>query len=521
MQSNVNVLLFTELMGNTWYSTGRPVGAYRIASALRKAGYTVQVVDFFTKFLPAELDAVINTCVGPNTIMVGYSTTFFSYIDDQKGKYQLEQVDADVKKLRSVSKKGKEVLEPTLNYPYHASKMLDTFRKMKAINPKLKIVLGGAKTQYLYGVGDAFAVGYCDQAIVEYVQYLEGKNPFFQFVNINDKQIAFYGDQYTDKFDFTATTVDWHPSDYLAYGEAVPIEISRGCIFKCKFCAFPLNGKSKNDYIKQSSILKDEFLKNYYEYGITRYIYADDTHNDSVDKLQALHKVVTSLPFEIEYAAYLRHDLIHAHPETAALLRESGLRSAIFGIESLNHESAKAIGKGLHPDKIKDLLYWLRDDAWKGEVATTSGFIIGLPHDSQETIREWVQWLLDSNCPLDSFSLLPLSIPPVAAIKNARIWKSDFEINSQKYGYKVEPNGNWTNENFTRLEAIDLAQELTKLVSPRRFRNSGFPIIMLSNLGYSVKDMIGKPVVDVFNNLNTVMQKNQYVQAYKHRLLGI
>ena len=398
---SVNALIFTELM-DTNLGFGRAIGAYRIANEIRKSGYTCQVVDLFTEFSEEEMGKIMSTFIGSDTLIVGFSSTFFMYSDERLDRFQ-----------KSVY--GKETQLPgnrliTLNYPYHRDKMELWFDKMKKINPKLKIVLGGSKTNNMMGQCDAYAIGYCDQAIVDYMKFLEGKNPFFQFEQMNQEQILFFGEKNLGKFDFAESTFEWHSTDYISQGEALPIEIARGCIFRCKFCAYPSNGKKKLDFIKQGSILRDEFLKNYYEKGVTRYMYLDDTHNDSVEKLQQLHKIVTSLPFEIEYSAYLRHDLIYAHKETATLLRESGLRTAIFGIETLNHESGKAIGKGLHPEKTKELLYWLKNDIWKKEVATTSGFIVGLPYDTPDTINEWSKWILDPACPLDSFQFEPLYI---------------------------------------------------------------------------------------------------------------
>jgi radical SAM superfamily enzyme YgiQ (UPF0313 family) len=36
--------------------------------------------------------------------------------------------------------------------------------------------------------------------------------------------------------------------------KVLPIEIARGCIFKCKFCSYPLNGKQNLDFRYFSSM---------------------------------------------------------------------------------------------------------------------------------------------------------------------------------------------------------------------------------------------------------------------------
>jgi len=504
----VNALIFTQVM-QTQYAYSRALGAYRVATEIRKAGYTCQVIDLFTKFSDEEMDKILHSFIGTETLMVGFSATFYEYVDERLDTMQQE-----------ISGKTTQVPNAhtfTLNYPYHQERMKIWFSKMRAINPNIKIVLGGSKAGNLTGDCDAYAVGYCDQATVEYMKYLDKKNPFFQFETINDKQIAFYGDKYTSKFEFTTSTVDWHESDYIMHNETLPIELARGCIFSCKFCSYPLNGKKKLDFIKTDNVLRDEFLRNYNEFGITRYVYCDDTHNDSVEKLERLHKVATSLPFEIEYAAYLRHDLIYAHKETAVLLRESGLRSAIFGIETLNHESGKAIGKGMHPEKLKEMLYWLREDVWKNDVAMGSGFIVGLPHDTPETINEWSKWLLDKSCPIDSFHFEPLYITNTK-IHN-KLWKSEFEKSSDKYGYKLGKNGFWENEHYTFHTAATHAKQLLKIAFDNdRFRCAGFPIIMFANLGLVPKDLIGVSRTSIFRQVEQL--NKAYIDQYKVRLLN-
>jgi radical SAM superfamily enzyme YgiQ (UPF0313 family) len=505
---SVNALIFTEVM-EKGFGTSRAVGAYKIAYEIRSSGYTAQVIDFFTEFSDEEMDKIISSFIGSDTLIVGFSSTFFMYKDETLDGFQ--QTATNGKKTQPSG-----CLLPTNSYPYHWIKIKHWFNKMHQINPHLKIVFGGSKSGLCSGLCDAFAIGYCDEAIVNYMKFLEGKNPFFQYEQINQHQIVFFGDKNTRTFNFVDSMFEWHETDHVIHGEVLPIEISRGCVFKCKFCAYPLNGKKKLDFIRSSDILRDTFLKNYYEHGVTRYMYGDDTHNDSVEKLHQLHKVVTSLPFEIEYVAFLRHDLIYAHKETAGLLRESGLRSVVFGIETLNHNAGKAIGKGLHPEKTKELLYWLREDAWKNEVAMSSGFIVGLPYDTPETIYDWSRWLMDMSCPLDSVRFEPLYI--TNAPNSIRIWRSEFELSSEKFGYTLGNTGNWFNEHFSYASARDMANDImAELQRLGRLKNAGFPIMIAANSGFNPKDLIGV-------NRSTVVQQikekgKEFIQKYKDAIM--
>jgi len=481
---SVDVLLFTEISApNVNY--GRSAGAYVIASAIRKAGHSCQVVDFFTKFSQSEIEHIIDSTIGANTLIVGFSSTFFQ---------------------------NREPMSPskfTPAYPLNDITMHGWFMRIKSINPKVKIVFGGAKAEFIQAEADVFVHGYSDQAIVEYLAFLQGKNPFFQYNNINDHQIEIYGADFTGKFEFTTSSLEWHQSDHLQFNETVPIEISRGCIFKCHFCSYPLNGKKKLDFVKDENTLREEFIRNYNDYGITRYIYADDTHNDSVEKLQMMHRIVTTLPFEIEYSTYLRIDLLYAHKETAKMMRESGLRATFFGVESLNYESAKAIGKGIHPDKIKETIHWLREDIWKDEVSMTAGFIVGLPHETPDTVANWTQWILNDNCPLHRAQFTGLGID-----RNAKTWQSEFSKNADKYGYTFDEHG-WKNEYFTAATASALARQLTLSALPYSDAASNFRLMMLGNFGFTPRDTI-----TVKTPLDIAPRRIAYMNAYKQRLLA-
>lgn len=504
----VNALIFTELMA-AWFPTTRAAGAYRIASEIRSAGYSCQVVDFFTKFSDEEMDKVISSFVGADTLIVGFSSTFFEKFSEFRG----------VPKVVTLQHRNEQY---TNDYPYSREKMEVWFNKIKKINPNIKIVFGGGKAQFLENLkrsntmADAFAIGFCDQAIVEYMQFLQGKNPFFQYEKVTDTQLAFYGSRYP-KFDFKNSVINWHKSDMLQHGETVPIEIGRGCIFSCSFCSAPLIGKKKLEYVKSADTLRNEFIRNYQEFGISRYIYCDDTHNDSTDKIEYLHSVVTSLPFEIEYAAYMRIDLLNAHRYTAKLLRESGARSVFFGIESLYHPAAKSIGKGIHPEKIKEVLYWLRDDVWKDEVGLGAGFIVGLPKETPETARVWLDWLLNKDCPLDSYELNTLML----SRRSMGEWTSEFQRNSEAHGYKFDANGNWVSDHFTFDSALALVNEyLNATADTNRMRLAGFPPLLLATLGFAPKDIIGlerRPFM-VDNKIQQL--KVEYIDRYKKRILN-
>ena len=53
--------------------------------------------------------------------------------------------------------------------------------------------------------------------------------------------------------------------------QPLPLEVSRGCIFKCAFCSHPFLGKKSYDYIRSPESLAKEIKRNYELFKTTRY----------------------------------------------------------------------------------------------------------------------------------------------------------------------------------------------------------------------------------------------------------
>ena len=446
IQNNVNVLIITDVIAVTYWT--RSAGPYRLATELRLAGYTCQVVDCWVNLTEAEQLEIYDRCIGPATLMLGFSSTFLSYIDNDKEKtlYNMNR------------QKEAAHIGDTQNFPYGKEKMLKYFDYVRKINPNVKIVLGGYKSSYYNAPGvDVFLTGQAEVATVEYLKYLQGKNPFFQFETVNDTQMKIDGDKYNATFDFQNSYIKYEPYDNMIPGEVVTIEVGRGCIFKCKFCSYVLNGKAKNDYIKNPAVLREEFIRNYNEHGITKYIYSDDTHNDSTEKLQLIADVVQSLPFKIEYVSYLRIDLLRAHPEQYQLLKDGGIRACFFGIESLNWKSLQSIGKGLHPDKVVEELHNFADKM--PHVGTEGSFMVGLPYETKDTVSRWVDRIFQPDFPIDTVYVEALGIN-----RNPdRMYKSEFDLNSKDYfTFYKDSYVLWNNGNFDRKWAEDFCKLVYK-----------------------------------------------------------
>lgn len=422
--------LKTNSPGTT--SISRPLGAYQIAAILRNNGYTVQVIDHYWHLIPqAELFVdIFKKYVGPDTLWIGWSSTFF-------------QVKGKDTSTNLIDHGYQSQVQACIGFTDRGINFIK--RWISEQNPNIKLVCGGAQawhwSKQSFEFFDYFVTGYADATALHLTDFLAGKTSSINTIkNLNGSQSIVY-DQKGSLFDFNNHTHVWHESDYLHRGMSLPIEISRGCIFKCSYCSFPLNGKKKNDFIRDSGKLIDDLTYNYETFGTTHYMYADDTHNDSIQKLEYLYNnVYSKLSFKIKFSTYLRLDLLAAHPHMIELLKESGLVGTFFGVESFNKEANKVIGKTASKERIIENL-WKCKDVWKDDVIINIGLILGLPNDGIDTCTEWLTESLHKDSPIDWAAIAPLQINPNGSNP---LFQSDMDLDYKKYGYTFCDNS-WTN----------------------------------------------------------------------------
>lgn len=448
-------------------------GVFRIASELRKHNYSTLCIDMCAFEHINKIDQlkeVLSNVVGNETLWVGFSTTFF---DKLFGLTIKSTNDNDVHEF---------------------------IQFIKTLNPKIKIISGGTRQFPLQQYGVKIFKSYSDKEIIEFTNWCLTNNKS----KLEYHTSLINGSEFKD---FATSKIEYTSADLIHKLDGLPIEISRGCIFKCKFCAFPLNGKTKGDWIKQGQVLLDEFNRNYEMLGVTHYTFTDDTYNDSVDKLKYLHDTVFSkLKFKISYSSYLRLDLLMRFPESVSYLKSSGLTSAMFGIETINHQSAKSIGKGLNPYTQLEYVKALKQGEFK-DTLITSGFILGLPHDTVDTFKEFEDFLFSDKNYLDSWYINALGISPPENSKNS--FYSEFDLNYTQYGYEMTNEG-WCNNNtgLTYKQCQTIANDITeKSKKHSSFKFGGFSFNYVRRFGIPDDELMNlsrKEIVSKYN-INTLM----------------
>jgi hypothetical protein len=525
------VLIFNDVNGLLGF--GRYSGPYRIASELRAHGYDVQVIEFFASLSTSEFKAIIDTHVDQKTLVVGIGSTLLTK----------NYSDEELLSLIKMNNSWMQILNSSYVelFPQDDEFINVFFDYIKTKNHKTKIVVGGHKAQKAnkkYKLVDYWILGQGESSIVALCNHLK----FGKALKTLDTEA---GRLLTDKMypynNFSCSKITWHKNDHLFKNESVPIETARGCIFKCSFCSFNLNGKKFGDYNKNSDTLYNEFIYNYENFGITDYMIADDTLNDSVEKIDHLHKTITSLPFKITFSAYCRLDIISSHFDMASKLQEMGLTSVNFGIETFNRDAGKAVGKGADPEKLKKTLADLKS-LWKDDIYMSAGFIVGLPHETRESINNTFEYLYNDNNPLSAVGVYRLYIRTPTNIKlgnNIELDKvldagfvqhkekvvydnlSKIVTDPEKYNYGIIDE-KWSNEHMSMNDALDLVSTFySSPLAQQKFSMTYFQDYnRIKNLGFKhseIKNMRNNNIIQVID----CMEKRKKLRVeYLGKVLG-
>ena len=333
----------------------RTSGAYRFANQLESMGWRVTVIDWAADWPEEDLRTYLDAIVGDDTVLFALSYTWMKY--------------------------------------WWAGHVV---QKLKEIYPGRKYIAGGQQFfQHDIGV-DAMLFGYAEKAVPDTINWLFNNGPKPKgkdilgglFIDCNtDYQAMNLGDY----------SIDYRDDDYVQDYEMLTVELSRGCKFRCKYCNYAFLGV-KEDTSTEEELLRAELMDNYERFGTTNYILADDTLNDRESKLQMLGDVVQTLPFEPNFASFIRLDLTVAKPQQLKLLSRARVWNHFYGVETFNDDAGKAVAKGMPSKRIKQGLMDMREHMM-GELGIyrgSCGMIAGLPHETPESWQRSEDWLREN-----------------------------------------------------------------------------------------------------------------------------
>ena len=294
----------------------------------------------------------------------------------------------------------------------------------KAANPESVVLLGGA------AVTTAYDIILDDQPDIDALCYSEGEVAFTELLASDDLQQALLADPWVTRTSLAARrkpktkhienlddviAIDYSLVDVAEYGmiEAFSpfrkakedevrqffIVTSRGCPFKCVFCAEPtLHGGSMR-YADLQAI--EDHVKHLVEvYGMNVLTIYDDQLLLNHRRAKEFFRILSKYKLRVETPNGLT--VAYIDEEMAALMKAAGMDTVLLAIESGTERMLRnVIKKPLKLSKVGPVIQSLH----RNGLFVQGFFVMGIPGEREEDRTETAQFIKDVGLDWASFSL--------------------------------------------------------------------------------------------------------------------
>jgi radical SAM superfamily enzyme YgiQ (UPF0313 family) len=271
-------------------------------------------------------------------------------------------------------------------YIWNITQTLEVCKKIKAINPGIKILLGGPEVSYDWK-------NVIENQNVDYIITGEGEVPFRAFLDsfptvekvpnlVFKNSEGIKHNPEAPQFDlneFIGVRPYQHDSPEDFYNKVCYIETSRGCPYKCGFCLASLDNKVR--YLPIEDI-KTNLLYLMQHGRVIKFL--DRTFNIKKDFTIDMFKFILEHHrpenvFQFEITA----DIVH--PDIIKFIHEhvpAGLFRFEIGIQTVNQKANLEVSRKQNFDKTRGIIQSLQD-----KIEMHLDLIVGLPLDHWEDIK--------------------------------------------------------------------------------------------------------------------------------------
>jgi len=405
----MNVLLvfpFSIIEWNNKYEEPRiPLNITYLASAVRKAGHPVQLLDLRVEQQKRNFP-VSTDFAAPEVVML----TSLLKEKIQKSKVELVGINC----LYSG-------LFPVVVY---------LAKRIKAINPKIQVVIGGIHptiypTVILEQHSDCIdyvIIGEGETALVDLIRCLSAKdldgieridgfawlkdgkpvmNLKKQFIEPLD-ELPFPGVDLLNIPDYYTDTSGWHSPKGLPIRTPVPIITSRSCPNMCNFCSMHFVHGKKIRYRSPENVIEE--MKMYIDrYGLTYFNITDDNLTINKKRLITLMNMIIKENMNIQFSTENGVYVNTLDEEVLDAMSQAGLARLHLAFETgSDYIRTKVIGKNLLNKRIDEIKQIISKDKYN-HIFLYGYFVIGFPEETEKTLDETYQ--LITTFPLDNYSV--------------------------------------------------------------------------------------------------------------------
>ncbi|MFA6525949.1 MAG: radical SAM protein [Candidatus Buchananbacteria bacterium] len=249
-----------------------------------------------------------------------------------------------------------------------------------------------------------------------------------------------------------------------------------GCPYQCSFCSINTLGFKLRPI--ESVIEEIKLLKNL---NIDEFFMRDQSFGADRQRTLDLCRKIAKENLRIGWSCFSRVDIIEE--ELIKAMKEAGLHTIIFGIESSNEEILKEYDKNISVDQMKKATELCRQYG----VRAAGTFIIGLPGESKESILRTIKLAKELKLDYASFNVAaPIfgSKFRADAIANDWIDENNVEMDTAK-GSPIWKNQALTNKEISKLHRFAI---ISFYLDPRYLLKRIFALRSLAEVSQAIRE---------------------------------
>lgn len=169
----------------------------------------------------------------------------------------------------------------------------------------------------------------------------------------------------------------------------ISIYTGRGCKSRCTFCLWPQTvGGHRYRTRSPAHVAAEIRLAKQYFPQVREFMFDDDTFTDDLPRAEAIAREMGKLG--VTWSCNAKANVPY---ETLKVMKENGLRLLLVGYESGNQQILHNIKKGMRVETAREFT----KNCHKLGIKVHGTFIVGLPGETKETIRETINFAKDIN----------------------------------------------------------------------------------------------------------------------------
>jgi anaerobic magnesium-protoporphyrin IX monomethyl ester cyclase len=285
--------------------------------------------------------------------------------------------------------------------------------KIKHLAPHVAVIAGGMLVKKAMHAGenltegtlkflstfhkkvDAFVVeAKGEQTLVKLLKAFENGDDLSDVPNLahfDEKGSVLFTARVEEEIHMDQTAIDWHkiPKAYLRH--TLPVNSSRGCYYRCRFCTY--HWLFPKVHYRSLEVLRRE-LKAINNLGFIRHVrFTDDNFTARSDRIKAVLRMMIHEKFSFTWSSFARASALT--PELVKLMKQSGCEFVDLGLESGSQTILDNMDKRLSCQQSFEAIRLLNEHG----IISRGSFIIGYPGETRDTFFETIDFINESGLP--------------------------------------------------------------------------------------------------------------------------